>query len=367
MKAALKSQLDKAKSFVDRHQALIPFLTFIGGFLFDIFTLGRIDEAPMILQQAAYLLVCAGLLYHLFIKPEWNLPNSPFLNTIASYRMAILHFAFGSLLSLYTLFYFKSASFSISVVFILFISVLLVVNEFPQFQNLGLGIKSALLALCVVSYFCYIVPIFFGVIGAGVFILSVLISGVVLYGFVHLLKGKITDQKTLERQALIPMAIVLLFFSVTYFFKILPPVPLSLQYIGVYHTVEKTPDNQYKLGHFTPWWNFWSRGDQTFVASPGDRVIVFFRLFAPSNFKEDIRLVWSKKNSLGDWEIQDRIPIAIHGGRDAGFRGYGTKSNFSDGTWRTQVVTSDDREIGRINFEVLSGVAQKYSEQFDFH
>jgi hypothetical protein len=367
MKAALQSRLETAKSFVERHQALVPFLTFVGGFVFDVFTLGRIDQAPVIIQQAVYIFICAALLANLFLRPEWVIENSRFWNLAVSYRMAILHFVFGSLLSCYTLFYFKSTSISVSFIFVILIATILIANEFPYFQNLGLGIKSALLALCTVSFLSYLVPIFFGVIGAGVFILSILISMVVLYSFVHYLKGKNLNKQTIERQILAPMAIVILIFSLAYFFKVLPPVPLSLQYVGVYHSVEKTEDNMYKLGHYAPWWKFWSYGDQTFVAQPGDKIIIFFRLFAPANFQEEIRLIWSKKNALGDWELQDQIPIAIHGGRDSGFRGYGVKSNFSDGDWRTQVVTSDDREIGRISFSVQSSESQTEPLQFDYH
>ena len=50
--------------------------------------------------------------------------------------------------------------------------------------------------------------------------------------------------------------------------------------------------------------------------------------------------------------MQDGIPISIVGGREQGFRGYGVKANHQPGEWKVQVETVDDREIGRIYFDV---------------
>jgi hypothetical protein len=131
-------------------------------------------------------------------------------------------------------------------------------------------------------------------------------------------------------------------------------VPLSLKDIGVYHSVEKTEDDMYKLSYYKPWWKFWSKASADFQAAPGDKVIVFFKLFAPSNFTEEIRLQWSHRPPNGDWVEYDSIPIQIFGGRGQGFRGYGSKQNFTEGDWKTRVLASDGREIGRVYFEITN-------------
>ncbi|MCB0406560.1 MAG: DUF2914 domain-containing protein [Bdellovibrionales bacterium] len=355
-------------TLLKQKKVLIPTLMFLCGFLFDIVTLARIDQVGTILQQLAYILIATGLLASLFLKPEWKIPNSPKTEKLLSYRMAALHFLYGALLSSYTIFYFKSASFSVSFFFLLIIAVLLVANEFPHFHNLGLGIKSSLLSLVTLSFISYVLPIIFGNIGPWIFILSIITSCIYVALFIHALKKKGIDEKITQKHALYPMVSVIFLFLLCYFFKILPPVPLSLQYVGVYHTVEKTSEGKYKLGHYQPWWNFWSHGDQSFDAQANDKIIIFFRLFAPSHFSEEIQLIWSLKNPNGDWEIQDKIPISISGGRDEGFRGYGVKSNFSEGSWRTQVVTSDEREIGRISFSVTKASDSDTREiKYDFH
>jgi len=65
------------------------------------------------------------------------------------YRIAILSFCLGTLLNMYTLFFFKSSSLLVSFSFLLVMVALLLLNEFGPFQRLGLSFKFALLSLSV--------------------------------------------------------------------------------------------------------------------------------------------------------------------------------------------------------------------------
>jgi hypothetical protein len=47
--------------------------------------------------------------------------------------------------------------------------------------------------------------------------------------------------------------------------------------------------------------------------------------------------------------------MTIAGGREAGYRGYTTKSKLDPGEWRVDVETKDGRVIGRIGFHVEEG------------
>ena len=131
----------------------------------------------------------------------------------------------------------------------------------------------------------------------------------------------------------------------------IPPVPLSIPYIGVYHNVERT-EAGYRLAHERPGWRFWHNGDQHFRAQPGDRVFVFFRVFSPARFSDQVLLRWYWKDGARGWTLQDTIPIRIVGGREEGFRGYGVKAKYQPGAWKVQVETTDGREIGRIYFSI---------------
>ena len=140
-------------------------------------------------------------------------------------------------------------------------------------------------------------------------------------------------------------------FIALYFFKLVPPVPLSIQEIGIYHNVEKAKGS-YKLYQQTPQWKFWLNGDQDFKAEAGDKIYVFMRLFAPSGFDDKLFIKWQYINKFGEWATTDRIPLKVVGGRGQGFRGYAFKSNYAPGQWRVVAETGYGLEIGRINFDV---------------
>ena len=103
---------------------------------------------------------------------------------------------------------------------------------------------------------------------------------------------------------------MLIGFLALYLFRLIPPVPLSIPFIGVYHGVERT-DAGYRLSHERALWRFWHHGDQLFEAQPGDKLYVFFRIFSPARFSDQVTMHWYWKPKGGDWKRQDGIPIAI--------------------------------------------------------
>jgi len=88
------------------------------------------------------------------------------------YRLPILSFFLGTLLNVYTVFFFKSSSLLVSFSFMLGMIALLFLNEFGPFQRLGLAFKFVLLSLCGLSFCAAVVPIAFGRIGVDVFLAS---------------------------------------------------------------------------------------------------------------------------------------------------------------------------------------------------
>ena len=107
------------------------------------------------------------------------------------------------------------------------------------------------------------------------------------------------------------------------------------------------------ISHERPFWRIWDNGDQKFIAQPGDKIYGYFRIFSPARFADQVLMRWYWKDNSGNWKLQDSIPIKIIGGRRQGFRGYGMKSNYQPGDWKLQVETTDEREIGRVYFDVV--------------
>ena len=348
--------IQRFKSYYERHERLVDIGFFAGGFLFDIATLSRVDSWLSIAQQVFYLTAIAAILLHMFFdegKPPRQLEAmSTVKRWYFQYRTAAVHFLLGALLSLYTLFFFKSSSLLVSFAFLLFLLLLLLVNESKLFKAQGLSFKFALLSVCVLSFSAIVVPVFVGSIGVIVFLLSMLIGSIPLILIDRRIRLHAPDgAQQVRQQIFVPFSLVLIGFLTLYFFKLIPPVPLSIPFIGVYHGVEKT-EAGYRLSHERPAWRFWQHGDQYFKAQPGDKIYVFFRIFSPARFSDQVTMRWYWKPKGSGWKLQDGIPIAIVGGRDQGFRGYGVKTNYQPGEWKVQVETTDGREIGRIYFDV---------------
>ncbi len=88
----------RAKHLYSRYEKYLPAGFFVGGFLFDILTLGRIDSLFTILQQATYLVLLLGMLTQLLIEQTTQKELSPFWRHYVTIRIPLMHFIFGSLL-----------------------------------------------------------------------------------------------------------------------------------------------------------------------------------------------------------------------------------------------------------------------------
>jgi hypothetical protein len=343
--------LQRLKLYAARNERRLALSFFVAGFLFDIVTLGRIDSWLTIGQQAVYLIVVTTVLMQMLVgqtaataAPGVAAP-SRMRRWYYEYRNPAIHFLLGALLSAYTLFFFKSSSLLVSFGFMMVLVALLFANEAERFKRLGLPFKFALLGLCWLAFFAYVIPVLIGSTGLAVFLASMAV------GCLPLMAVSLLVSKEKKRQILVPLGCVVIGFLTFYLFRLIPPVPLSIPFMGVYHGVERT-EQGYKLSHERPVWRVWQNGDQQFSAQPGDRVHVYFRVFSPARFADQVMMRWYLHEDTRGWTLQDTIPIKIVGGREEGFRGYGFKSKYQSGDWKVQVETTDAREIGRIYFSL---------------
>jgi hypothetical protein len=368
---------ERLSGFHTKNEKYYPAAFFIAGFIFDIATLDRIDNIYLILQQAFYILFVGYVLFYQTLEKTGHFrpqEKTSFFgrqfNKLWKYNNEALHFILGSLLSVYFLFYFVSSSLATSFIFLVGMFAVLVANEIPSLQRKGPWLKYILYWLCIFSFFSVLIPVAIGFTNVLTLLLAVSLGLGMCYGLYKAYEKKFTENRNptaapatvdtpvmyetssidLRRNVAAPAAGVAATLLILYFLKLLPPLPLSIQYIGVYHTVQKQGE-VYELGYDRPWYKFWQYGAQTFHAQPGDKIHVFARIFSPSNFKDDVVFHWQKYGKNG-WESSDRVNTSIVGGRGQGFRGYSMKSNYEPGTWRVKIETPDGREIGRITFDV---------------
>lgn len=356
---------------------------FIFGFLFDILTLSDFDDWFSLTQQLIYLAVIGFILLadlQLLHLPgaehteqrgrsitAWFHARDYFKKTwferLWGVRHAILHFLLGSLLSVYALYYIKSASFIASSIFILVIVFLMIANEIKFFQGLT-DIKIILFVICLFSFFSTLVPVAIGFVGLVPFLLSLFLTGLVLFLMGRSLVFTQTELKAIRRNWLLPCGAALFMFVVFYIGGVIPPIPLSVKSMGVYHAIEKQNGN-YILLHEKPWYKFWHHDDSDFLAEANDKIYFFVKIYSPARFDDSVILHWYYKDPKQGWLTSDKIPMRISGGRKEGYRGFSVKQNYTAGDWRVSVETTDGREIGRHYFEVTKSLAVTPDRQFN--
>ncbi len=396
------SRMQRLKEYYAQHEVRFSAAFFLAGFLFDVVTLSSPDDPFTIIQQVVYLLILNVLLM-MESRLEFQGVEPPrWLRRAWPYHGLVVHFILGSLLSLYSLYFFKSASLSSSILFMVLMFAALVLNELPQFQKLGLKIRWSLFSLCIFSFTLTLMPVLFGHVGWLPFLASLVVTTAILLAVIHDLHKRDPQAKVVQQESvppepagaqnlqstaqaptagapqtvvrevrpkafylkkLAPAFGVLVLFFVFYLFKILPPVPVTLQKVGVYHDIQKdSVTDEYLLFRERPWWKFWQNGDQTFYARPGEKIYVFAAIYSPTSFSDQVYMTWMRKDPELGWQSWQRIPMSIAGGRQEGFRGYTNKANYETGTWRTVIETTDGREIGRIQFNVYRSDAPLETE-----
>lgn len=341
----------KFLNYYETHATKVDVSVFLGGFLFDVFFLSSIDDLFGLAQNVVYLIALAALLYFDFLHENQKLNLPKFLVKPWEFRKLAIHFILGSLLSVYSLFFFKSASLFNSIAFVLLLMFLMVANETRFLQDRKLNIKVALFFLLLFSFFSMMIPTFLGFVGWFPFLLAALATTATLYGATKKLI-KVTNNLRLVRDSLIiPGGTIVILFIGFYIFGLIPPVPISIENIGIYHKIEKVGD-VYEAHYDRAHTGLFSLSEKTFVAEPGDKINLFVQIYSPAKFSDAVTLHWYYKDKKQGWITADKIPMQIRGGRQEGYRGSFVKQNYQEGEWRVSVETTDGREIGRHYFDV---------------
>jgi len=348
----MQAWLHVLKSY-ERH---ISAAAMAGGFAFDNIAYGRVDHPVTQTLLIVYLGVAGVsivLLHILVMHEEWQ---SDVVVKMRAYLPALTQFAFGSLWSAFLVFYARSGVFSGSWPFFLVLGAVFVGNEVFRQYHARLVFTATLFFFALLSYAIFMVPVFTHTIGELTFLLSgaaALLVFVLLLGLLNLLSrytlGKIRSQ--ILGGALGVFAAV----NALYFLDVLPPLPLALQKVGVFHSVKRV-GAVYVATEEKPSWTAWLGFPQVVHAEPGKPIYVFSAVFAPIDLSTTIVHRWQRYDSkTGEWRTVQRIKYPILGGRKNGYRGYTKKTAPRQGLWRVDIDLDDGRMVGRTEFTVIRG------------
>ena len=337
-------------SALHRHSAVAMF---VAGFLFDFVTLQRIDAWVDLAFQVAYL---TGLTL-LLVLQQWELEDrwtpGPRVVRWWQYKLEALHFLYGGLLSAYVVLYFRSSTAARPALFLVLLAGVMIVNEVPRVRQAGYRLRLGLYAFCMLSFLTYFVPILLGRIGGGVFLLSLGAAAVIVWVVASSLAPRGVNGIAARTRLFAPAAVVFGFIGVLYVLRLIPPVPLSVQFHGIYHDVRRDASGFTLVYEEPPSWAVWRRDSRPFARREGDRLHYFARVFAPTGFRHRVVIRWELFDAArGVWVTTDHIPLNVVGGRAEGFRGSAVKSNFGPGRWRVTAETDDGRALATLTFLV---------------
>jgi hypothetical protein len=347
-----------ARRFYSRNNHLVPPSLFLGGVGWDAATLRRIDALVDNIILAVYLgLLGAFIMLTAFDRGE-KLSFKP-LKQLSGWSNGAIQFLCGGLFSAYVVYYTQSASLTTASLFLLLLVGLLVANEFI-WDKTDIGNLYVLFGIYFMAVFCYFtffLPIVFGTMGYGLFILSGIISVVIVGAMLLFLYRKGIFETTRSYLGAVGVVVaLLLLMNLFYVQHWIPPVPLALRHGGMYRAVD-VKDDAYALTYkATPWYAFWEDPDEeVYEYRSGDTVHCFAAVFAPTELKTSVYHRWQKYDADNEaWVDTDRIGYSVEGGRDNGYRGSTFKQNVQPGKWRVTIETADERPIGRVNFEIVT-------------
>jgi len=331
------------------------------GFLVDTITLNRVDQVfDNIVLLNYVILSMAGLL----ILYSAAAGKFPWRGDLAKrYAPLLVQFAFGGLLSGMLIFYGRSGAWTDSWLFLLIILIVIIGNEVIKKRTGLLIFNLAILFIGLFSYVVLIVPVLTGHMGSLVFIGSGLLALLIMYGFVRLLGLIIPRFISLHKRFVIfTIGLIFLILNGLYFTNIIPPIPLSLKEVGIFHQVTRETDGSYTLVYEDgPWWWPFKHSDNVIravVAEPD--IYCFAAVFAPVRLSTDIFHNWEYYDeTVSGWVTKDRLSYRIEGGSVNGFRGFTKIRNYHNGRWRCSIETSRGQVLGRELFKVESVVPKR--------
>jgi len=332
-------------------------LSFFFGFALDNLTLNRVDQKLDNAFLLFYVMLTMITMVTLYgsIAERYSERLNPILKKWSPFLM---QYAFGGLLSGMLIFYGHSGAFYESWPFMLMIIAAVYGNETIKDRSQRFVYNITMFFVGLFSYVVLIIPVILGEMGALVFVGSGFVALIIMYWFFKVLTITVPNFITLQRRkAVFTIGLIYVTFNFLYFTNIIPPIPLSLKEIGIYHSVIHFDNDTYQLTYEKPlWWQFYRRSDEVFHASTGDTIFCFASVFAPTKLSTNIYHRWEYYDKAnGTWIDHGRYSYPIFGGRGGGFRGYTMISNYQEGEWRCTVETERGQSLGRTVFTVSYG------------
>jgi hypothetical protein len=214
-------------------RTFLPVLAFFGGFIWDALTIGRHVSVLDLFILAGYLACAAAMLWWLGYRHSLQLEVTTKFERIP---YLALQFLFGGLFSALFIFYIKSASHVLALLWTLGLAVLLIANEFIEDKYRRFTLTWTIFGLCAILLFNFLLPFIMGSIHFVWFYLSTLAGALLVYGLRLITPGR--------PGRIGPVWLIAAILAIAYPLDIIPPVPLVKRDIQIGMQL-KTGNGQY--------------------------------------------------------------------------------------------------------------------------
>jgi hypothetical protein len=343
--------VSKFKDFIKRNEKYVPPVAIFGGFVLDAFTLGTIDNLFGQILLGSYLFIIAILII-LINLIDSNKIRRKFIVDKRIYVDFLLMFLFGNIFSGFTIFYFQSVGGFANWIFIILLFGLLISTEyFKKYYN-RMIVQIFIFYFAFFSYLIFLVPLVFKQIGVVMFLLSGVLSLFVFYFYLIIfqkfVKIKFDDIKKIIKG----VSGVFLLVNLFYFFNIIPPVPLAIKEIDIYHDVKRSKDAYEIKDEKTNLFSYLGFYETKHIRQ-GDKLFAYSSVFAPAKINMEVYYEWEYRNDKGKWETVSKSPYPIIGGSKSGYRSFAYRIFSQEGRWRVKVKTKSGQIIGGKTFKVV--------------
>lgn len=352
MRASLFNRVEQMRVWMLKHERALSLCGLFFGFFWDSLTSNSPDQIFANLSLISYFLISAlGIVLMGLKGNEGTLGPVP-LRTL-------VQFSFGNITGALFILYAKSGTWVGSGIFLATLLAFLFLNETMRSQYARSHVQLSIWFLLLLPYMVLAVPIVLNEFGTIAFMVGVA-SACAAFALLYTLtlrtakKEGIAHIQTVVRNVVVISTV----FSGMYVLNLIPPVPLSLSHIGIYHHASRTMEGNYRLVYEMPKrFEFWRDTSDIFTTrTAGEPVFCFASVFAPDKFNLPVYHRWQNRDSEGKWQTVSLLAYAISGGREEGFRGYTFTHRVTEGEWRCSVETERGVLIGRVDFTVVKGL-----------
>ncbi|MFM2357618.1 MAG: hypothetical protein RJA61_355 [Candidatus Parcubacteria bacterium] len=210
----------------ERYERHLSSGALIFGFILDNLTLRRIDRLFENIVLFGYLFLAAFGIIFLNIIEARNVRENEYSGW-HTFFLLLIQFSFGALFSAFFIFYIRSSSLAASWPFILLLLTLLIGNEFFKQKYIRLSFQVTVYFVTLFSFLIFYVPIIVGTMGVWIFLVSGLISLILITAFLYLLRWAVPLKFKESKQYLIlGIGGFFIALNLLYFANIITPITL---------------------------------------------------------------------------------------------------------------------------------------------